>query len=140
MCIVLAVKTVNGAHIYRRKKALSNSRSRLPVQISEPGRRLLWRQPPTLSLYYEGKMMKTIFPQNYVYVLRTATTHHMVSFIDFYCHFLANFQTKFSPHMFPMWASLKPGNRNPEFGIQKPESTSSSNLRKLFCIAFAGKK
>ena len=44
-------------------------------------------------LYHEGKVMKTIFPQNYVYVLRTTTTRHMVSFIDFYFHFLANFQT-----------------------------------------------
>ena len=54
----------------------------------------LWDQPPTLPLYYdEGKMMKTIFPQNYLYVLRTTTTHHMVSLINFYFHFLANFQT-----------------------------------------------
>ena len=53
----------------------------------------LWLQPPTLLLYYEGKMMKTLFPQNYVYVLRTTTTRHIVSFIDFYFHFLANFQT-----------------------------------------------
>ena len=50
-------------------------------------------QLPTLPFYYEGKMMKTIFPQNYVYVLRTTTTRHMVSFIDFNFHFLANFQT-----------------------------------------------
>ena len=43
----------------------------------------------------EGKMMKTLFPQNYMYmyVLRTTTTCHMVSFIDFYFCFLANFQT-----------------------------------------------
>ena len=53
----------------------------------------LWRQLPTLPLYYEGKMMKTIFLQNYVYLLRTTTTRHMVSFINFYFHFLANFQT-----------------------------------------------
>ena len=50
-------------------------------------------QSPTLPLYYEGKMMKTPFPQNYVYVLRTTTTRHMVSFIDFCFHFLASFQT-----------------------------------------------
>ena len=49
-------------------------------------------QSPTLPLYYEGKMIKTIFPQNYVYVLRTTTIRHMVSFMDFYFHFLANFQ------------------------------------------------
>ena len=48
-------------------------------------------QPPTLPLYYEGKMMKTLFPQNYVYVKRLTTTPHMESFIDFYFHFLANF-------------------------------------------------
>ena len=48
---------------------------------------------PTLPLYYEGEMMETLFPQNYVYVLRTTTTRHMVSFIDFYFHFLADFQT-----------------------------------------------
>ena len=53
----------------------------------------LWLQSPTLPLYYEGKMMMTPFPQNYVYVLRTTTTRHMVSFIDFCFHFLANFQT-----------------------------------------------
>ena len=35
--------------------------------------------------------MKTPFPQNYVYVLRTTKTLHMVSFIDFYFHFPANF-------------------------------------------------
>ena len=47
---------------------------------------------PTLPLYYEGKVMKTIFPQSYMYILRTTTTRrHMVSFIDFYFHFLANF-------------------------------------------------
>ena len=53
----------------------------------------LWLQPPTLPLYYEGKVKNTIFPQNFVYVLRTTTTRHMVSFIDFYFHFLAKFQT-----------------------------------------------
>ena len=53
----------------------------------------LWLQSPTLPLYYEGKAMKTTFPKNYVYVLRTTKTLHMVSFIDFYFHFPANFQT-----------------------------------------------
>ena len=33
------------------------------------------------------------FSRNFVCILRTATTRHMVSFIDFYFHFLANFQT-----------------------------------------------
>ena len=50
-------------------------------------------QSLTLPLYYEGKVMKTTFPKNYVYVLRTTKTRHMVSFIDFYSHFSANFQT-----------------------------------------------
>ena len=62
----------------------------------------LWFQPPTLPLYYEGKMMNTIFPQNYVYGLRT-TPRHMESFINFYFHFLANFQTQTSPHMFSIF-------------------------------------
>ena len=39
---------------------------------------------------YEGKVKKTIFLQNFVYVLWT-TTHHMLSFIDFY-----PFSSKFS--------------------------------------------
>ena len=53
----------------------------------------LWRQLPILPLYYEGKMMKIIFPLNYVFVLRTTAARHIVSVIDFYVHFLANFQT-----------------------------------------------
>ena len=50
------------------------------------------RQIPTLPLYCEGKV-KIILPQNLVYILRTTATHHMVSFIDFYFHFVTNFQT-----------------------------------------------
>ena len=42
------------------------------------------------SLYYEGRW-KGPFSRNFVYVLRTTTAHHKVSFIDFYFHFLANF-------------------------------------------------
>ena len=38
---------------------------------------------PTLPLYYEGKVKKAIFPQDFVYVLRTTRTRYMVSFIDF---------------------------------------------------------
>ena len=30
------------------------------------------------------------FSPNFLCILRTTTTHHMVSFIDFYFHFLAN--------------------------------------------------
>ena len=48
---------------------------------------------PTLSLCYEGRVKVTIFSRNFVYVLRTTTARDMVSFIDFYFHFLANFQT-----------------------------------------------
>ena len=33
------------------------------------------------------------FSRNFVCILRPTTTHHLVSFIDFYFHFLANFQT-----------------------------------------------
>ena len=33
------------------------------------------------------------FSRNFVYVLKTTTAHHMVSFIDFYFHFLENLQT-----------------------------------------------
>ena len=47
---------------------------------------------PTLSLYYEGKVKLTIFSRNFVYVSKTTTARHMVSFIDCYFHFLANFQ------------------------------------------------
>ena len=35
----------------------------------------------TLPLYYEGKAKKTIFPKNFMYLLRTTRTRHMVSFI-----------------------------------------------------------
>ena len=48
-------------------------------------------QPPTLPLYYEGKMMKTTFPKTYVYVLRTTKTRHMVSFMDFLFPFSSKF-------------------------------------------------
>ena len=34
-----------------------------------------------------------LFFPKLVYSLRTTTTRHMVSFIDFYFHFLANFHT-----------------------------------------------
>ena len=48
-------------------------------------------ESPTLPLYYERKVMKTTFPKNYVYVLRTTKTHHMVSFIDFLFPFFSKF-------------------------------------------------
>ena len=54
-----------------------------------------------------GKVKKTIFPQNFVYVLRTTTTRHMVSFSNFYFHFLAKFQAyKASPHMFSIFTHV----------------------------------
>ena len=40
-------------------------------------------ESPTLPLYYEGKVMKTIFPEGFVYVLRTTVTRHMASFTIF---------------------------------------------------------
>ena len=55
-----------------------------------PGQRAKYHFRP---LYYEGKVMKSIFHQKYVYISWTTTTRHMVSFIDFYFHFLAKFQT-----------------------------------------------
>ena len=35
-------------------------------------------QPPALPFYYERKVMRTIFPKNFVYILRTTTTHHVL--------------------------------------------------------------
>ena len=43
--------------------------------------------------YCEGKVKKNIFHQNVVNLVRTTTTRHMVSFIDFYLHILSKFQT-----------------------------------------------
>ena len=65
--------TVTGNNIFRQR---SRSRRRRPCLRS-----LLWR-----------KVNGDHFPRNFVYVLKTTTAHHMVSFIDFYYHFLANFQ------------------------------------------------
>ena len=42
---------------------------------------------------YTAKIKYTRSFDDYVYVLRTTKTRHMVSFIDFYFHFPANFQT-----------------------------------------------
>ena len=47
-----------------------------------------WQYVTILSKKDEGDY----FSQNFVYILRT-TTRHMVSFIDFYSYFQANFQT-----------------------------------------------
>ena len=80
-------------------------REKIRASFESIGTRL-WLQLPTLPLYYEGKMMKTRFPQNYVYVLRTTTTRHMVSFIHFCFHFLADFQTQTSPHMFSLFTYI----------------------------------
>ena len=67
-------------------------REKIRVFLGSIGGRVCFSSP-TLPLYYEGKVMKTTFPKNYVYVLRTTKTRHMVSFINFYFHFPANFQT-----------------------------------------------
>ena len=45
--------------------------------------------------------------RNLVCILRTTTTRHMVSLIDFYFHFLANFQTLTSPNMFSIFTHVK---------------------------------
>ena len=65
----------------------------------------LWHQPPTLPLYYEGKMMKTIFPQNYVYVLRTTTTR---KFHQFFHQFLSPFSSIFSDLNFTLCSLYLP--------------------------------
>ena len=54
----------------------------------------------------EGTFSLDYFSRNFVYILRTTTTRHMVRFIDFYFHFLANFQTKTSPHMFSIFTHV----------------------------------
>ena len=41
-----------------------------------------------------------------MYVSRATTTHHMVSFINFYSHFLAKFQTLTSPHMSSIFTNV----------------------------------
>ena len=45
--------------------------------------------------------------RNFVYILRTTTTRHMVSFIDFCFHFLVNFRPKLrtirSLHLLMLW-------------------------------------
>ena len=62
-------------------------------------------------------MKKTIFPQNFVYVLRTITTHHMVSFMDFYFHFLTHFQSLYSPHMFSTFTHVMLRDTHSELGL-----------------------
>ena len=71
---------------------LFSDREKNRVYFGSIGARF-WRQPPTLPLYYEGNGDEDYLPQNYVYVLRTTTPRHVVSFIDFYFPFLAKFQT-----------------------------------------------
>ena len=58
-------------------------------------------------MYMEkGTFSLDYFSRNFVYILRTTTTRHMVIFIDFYLHLLANFQTKTSPHMFSIFTHV----------------------------------
>ena len=45
------------------------------------------------------------FSRNFVCLLRTTKTRHIVSFIDVYFHFLANFQT-YCPHMFSIFTHV----------------------------------
>ena len=56
-------------------------REKIRVRFGSIGARVCC-QSSTLPLYYEGKVTKTIFPKNYVYVLRTTRTRHMGSFIE----------------------------------------------------------
>ena len=87
---------------------------------------------PTLPLYYEGKVKKTILPQTFVYVLRTTRTRHMVSFSDLYFHFLANFQTLTSPHTFSIWVlSITPKIPVTSVGIQMERTVSVSFNRNI---------
>ena len=48
----------------------------------------LWASYLATLLWKKGD--EDYFSTNFVYVLRTTTTHHMVSFIDFHYHFLAH--------------------------------------------------
>ena len=61
------------------------------------------------DLYYEGKVKKAIFSQNFVYVLRTTPTHHMVSFIDFYFHHMFSIFTYVMLHDTHSEPASKPG-------------------------------
>ena len=49
----------------------------------------MWRNVVVLHSKVWRKGDEDYFSQSHVYVLRTATTRHMESFIDFYFHFLA---------------------------------------------------
>ena len=57
--------------------------------------------------------------RNFVCILRTTTTRHMVRFIDFYFYFLPYFQNLTSPHMFSIFTHvMKPvGDINSEPGL-----------------------
>ena len=56
----------------------------------------MWRVVVVLNMHTKSLCRKDeadYFSRNLMFILRTTTTRHMVSFIDFYFHFLANFQT-----------------------------------------------
>ena len=59
-------------------------------------------QSPTLPLYYEGKVKKTIFPQDFVYVLRTRKNSPHGKFH----RLLFSFASKFSDLNFASYRSL----------------------------------
>ena len=52
----------------------------------------MWRVVVVLNMRCR-KVEGNYFSRNFMCILRTTTTRHMESFIDFYFHFLANFQT-----------------------------------------------
>ena len=81
--------------------------SRGNVACAQPPRIVRAEQRTAMLLQFNAfseemalKKGENYFSRNFVYVLRTTTTRHMVSFIDFYIHFLASFQNETSPHMF----------------------------------------
>ena len=65
-----------------------------------------------------GKVKKTIFPPNFVCVIRTTAACHTVKFIGFFLfHFLANFQTQTSRHMFPLFTHVMLRDTHSEPGL-----------------------
>ena len=65
------------------------------------------RQPPNLSLYYEGKVKQTIFPETSH--IKGNTTLHVVSFIKFLFPFSNKFpDLNFAPYVLYIY-SCEPG-------------------------------
>ena len=75
-------------------------------------------------LYYEEKVKKTIFPQNFVYVLSATTTRHIVRFIDFISIFSQPIVSQTSPHMFSTFPQvmLRDTQGEPGLPVSAPEA------------------